>query len=375
MTSVSEEPTNVAVIFGGCSNEHEVSCLTAAGVLGAIDERCYRVHGIGIDKAGIWHRYSADEIRSLAVVDGVMPAIGGDHPLAELVGDPSGVILATRAGERLDECVPIDVAFPLMHGAYAEDGTVQGQLEMLGLRYVGCGVTSSALGMDKQFTHIVLDAAGIPTAPWVSVGRSEWHDNPEAVVQRIVEQLTFPLFVKPSRGGSSVGISRVSAPEDLPDAINAARRVDPKVLVEQGIVGGREIECGVLGGEGMPPQASYTGEIVMHTQDRFYDYRAKYLPEEQVDLKVPAGLEPRIEARVRELALASFAALDCEGLARVDCFVLPNGDVLVNEVNTMPGFTQLSMYPSMWQATGIDYPELIDRLIGLALARPNTVLR
>ena len=375
MASDTADLINVAVIFGGQSNEHEVSCLTAAGVLGAIDQTRYRVHGIGIDKSGLWHRYSVDEIRALQIVDGVMPSIGADHPLAELFRDAGGVHLATLDEDRLTAREPIDVAFPLMHGAYAEDGTVQGKLEMLGLKYVGCGVTSSALGMDKEYTHTVLEAAGVPTAAWVRLGRDEWMRDPDAIVARIGSQLGYPVFVKPARGGSSVGIGRVTGPDSLAAAIDAARLVDPKVLVEQAVVGAREVECGILGGDGTAPRASHTGEIVMHTEDRFYDYRAKYLPEEQVDLRVPAGLEPQVERRVQELALQCFTALDCEGLARVDTFVLPDGQVLINEINTMPGFTKFSMYPNMWRASGIDYPELIDQLIALALSRPATVLR
>lgn len=375
MTPHSAEPINVAVIFGGQSNEHEVSCLTAAGALGAIDQSRYRVHGIGIDKSGLWHRYSIDEIRALQIVDGVMPSIGADHPLAELLRTAQGVRLVTVDDDRLADSAIIDVAFPLLHGAYAEDGTVQGKLEMLGLNYVGCGVTSSALGMDKEYTHTVLDAAGVPTASWLRIGRDEWLRDPDALVAQVSEQLGYPVFVKPARGGSSVGISRVTEAGSLTAAIDEARLVDPKVLVEAAVIGAREIECGVLGGDGTAPRASHTGEIVMHTEDRFYDYRAKYLPEEQVDLRVPAGLDPEVETRVQELALRCFTALDCEGLARVDTFVLPDGQVLINEINTMPGFTKYSMYPNMWRASGVDYPELIDQLISLALARPATVLR
>lgn len=369
------QPINVAVIFGGQSTEHEVSCLTAAGVLGAIDGNRYRVHGIGIDKAGIWHRYAPDEIRALQTAGGQMPAIGTDHPLAELVRDANGVQLATWDGQQLSDQVPIDVVFPLMHGAYAEDGTIQGQLEMLGLRYVGCGVASSALNIDKTYTHTVLEAADIPMAKWLPVGRLAWQEDRAGIIRRVREQLGFPAFVKPARGGSSVGVSRVSDEETLASAIDEASQVDPKVLVEQAIMGGREVECAVLGGAGMSPQASHPGEIVMHTEDRFYDYQAKYLPEEQVDLQVPAKLDADLERRVQQLALRCFDVLDCEGLARVDTFVLPDGQVLINEINTMPGFTQYSMYPQLWHATGIDYPQLIDQLIALALARPAHVLR
>lgn len=370
-----EQRINVAVVFGGQSTEHEVSCLTAAGVLGAIDESRYAVHGIGIDKSGVWHRYQPDEIRELRVEDGTLPAVDPDHREALLVRSAAGVRLASVAGQELSDEVPIDVAFPVMHGAYSEDGTVQGHFEMLGLRYVGCGVTSSAVGMDKQFMRVCFEQAGVPVGPWLAIGAHEWPSQSERLLARIRDELVFPVYVKPARGGSSVGITRVAEPAELAGAVEAARVYDPKVIVEQGIVGGREVECAVLAAVAGEPHASVPGEIAMHANDGFYDYRAKYLPEGQVELRVPAPMDAASETRIRELAVRCFTALDCEGLARVDMFLLPDGQVFVNEINTMPGFTAHSMYPSLWKASGIEYPELIDRLISAALARPASVLR
>lgn len=370
-----DQRISVAVVFGGQSTEHEVSCLTAAGVLGAIDDSRYVVHGIGIDKSGVWHRYQPEEILGLKVVDDELPSVDPHRPEAILVRGAEGVRLASVEGQHLVDEVPIDVAFPVMHGAYSEDGTVQGHFEMLGLRYVGCGVTSSAVGMDKQFMRVCFEQAGVPVGPWLAIGAHEWPSQSARLLARIRDELVFPVYVKPARGGSSVGITRVAEAGGLAAAIDAARVYDPKVVVEQGIVGGREVECAVLAARAGEPRASVPGEIAMHANEGFYDYRAKYLPKGQVDLRVPAPMDATDEARIRELAVRCFTALDCEGLARVDMFLLPDGQVFVNEINTMPGFTAHSMYPTLWKASGIDYPELVDLLIGAALARPASVLR
>ena len=371
----ADERITIAVVFGGQSSEHEVSCLTAAGVLGAFDPSRYEVHGVGIDAQGVWHRYGAEEIRSFRIEDGRLPSVDGDRPRAIMTREPDGVHLATLEGDRMTDSVRIDVAFPVMHGAYCEDGCIQGYFEILGLRYVGCGVTSSANGMDKAFMRTCFEQAGVPLVPWVAITPGQWRDDRQGCLDRVNTALRYPVYVKPARGGSSVGISRVTDPAGLAAAIELARAADPKVVVEQGVVGAREIECGVLGAVGSAPRASRPGEIVMHTDDGFYDFDAKYLPEEQVELQVPAELPADVAERVREIAVACFEALDCEGLARVDVFVQPDGQVLVNEINTMPGFTPYSMYPSMWRATGIEYPALVDALVDQALARPASVLR
>ncbi|WP_316669337.1 D-alanine--D-alanine ligase family protein [uncultured Propionibacterium sp.] len=371
----ADERIKIAVVFGGQSNEHEVSCLTAAGVLGALDPSRYEVHGVGIDKQGVWRRYSVDEIGALRIENGRLPSIDEGHPLAVMVREPGGVRLATLEGDRMSDPVRVDVAFPVMHGAYCEDGCIQGHFETLGLRYVGCGVTSSANGMDKAFMRICFEQAGIPLVPWLTIAPAQWREDRQGCLDRVNAELRYPVYVKPARGGSSVGISRVGDPARLAGAVEAARAVDPKVVVEQGVVGAREIECGVLAAVGEAPRASRPGEIIMHANDGFYDYSAKYLPEEQVELQVPADLPADVTERVRATAIACFEALDCEGLSRVDFFVLPDGRALVNEINTMPGFTPFSMYPSMWRATDVEYADLIGALVDQALARPASVLR
>jgi D-alanine-D-alanine ligase len=264
----------------------------------------------------------------------------------------------------------VDVVFPLLHGPFGEDGTVQGLLELADVHYVGAGVLASAVGMDKHFMKLVLSGHGIPVGPYAVVKPHEWSADPDACVERVAA-LGLPLFVKPARAGSSLGITRVDDLADLPAAIETAREHDPKVIVEAGIEG-REIECAVLGGrDGARPRASLPGEIVVDGTHAFYDFEAKYLDEAHVQLACPADLPEDVVAEVRDLAVRTFEAVEAEGLSRVDVFVTPQGGVVVNEINTMPGFTPFSMYPRMWQASGMTYPELVDELIQLALARPT----
>ena len=264
----------------------------------------------------------------------------------------------------------LDVAFALLHGPFGEDGTIQGMFEMMGTRYVGAGVLASAVGMDKIFMKLVLAASGLPIGPFVPILPRDWaHDR--AACLEAVAALHYPLYVKPARGGSSLGITRVSEPDELVAAIEHAQEFDPKVIIEEGFVDARELECGVLGSlVGELPEASQVAEIRVHTESGFYDFDAKYLPEEQVDLDVPADVDADIAEEVRRLAVRTFDALGCEGLARVDVFVTRDRKVYVNEINTMPGFTAHSMFPRMWAAGGMDYPGLVDRLIQLALERP-----
>ncbi len=372
----------VVLIFGGQSTEHQVSCLTAAGVAKAIDTERFEVHGVGISPSGTWHRIDLPAIAELRTEGRRLPELDDTLPRATLVRNPEGVLLVTRDGDRLLDPVRVDVAFVLLHGAYGEDGTIQGHLEMLGLPYVGSGVMASAIGMDKHFMKVVLEAAGLPVGPYEVVLPSEWQWGREQICDRISGRLDYPLFVKPARGGSSVGITRVTDPNKLAEAIDEAREVDPKVVVEQGFVGAREVECAVLGpiGSGTDEHAavrtSRPGEIVVHTESAFYDFDAKYLPGEgQVELRIPADLDAETEQAVRTMACACFAALGCEGLARVDYFLTAQGRIVVNEVNTMPGFTELSMFPSLWQVSGLDYQGLIADLIEQAMRRPNTVVR
>lgn len=356
----------VAVVFGGTSSEHSISCLTAANVIAAMDPDRFEAVGIGISREGIWSRWSAEEIRALPQQSS-LPEVGDGHPGTGLRRLASGAHLLDQdggVGER------IDVVFPLLHGPFGEDGTIQGLFEMNGVRYVGCGVASSANCMDKHLTKVILDEAGLTVGPYVVIRPHEWAADQQACIERAAS-LRFPVFVKPARGGSSVGISRVTAPEGLAGAVEAARRFDPKVLVEQGLEG-REIECSVLEGHGGgEPRASVPGEIQVHDPDGFYDFDAKYLTDDELaTVAVPAQLDRRTTAAVRGTAVEAFRVLGCEGLARIDTFVQADGQVVINEPNTMPGFTRTSGFPLMWQASGMSYRDLVTDLIDLALERP-----
>lgn len=372
----------VALVFGGQSTEHQISCLTAAAVARAIDTERFEVYGIGISKQGTWHRVELDQIGALRKVGRQLPELDDSWPRATLVRQTAGVVLVTREDDQLVDPVELDVAFVLLHGPYGEDGTIQGQFEMLGLPYVGSGVAASAIGMDKHFMKVALAALEVPVGPYEVVHPWAWPTEQDQIIERVTQNLSYPVFVKPARGGSSVGIVRVAAPEQLAEAIEQARNYDPKIIIEQGFVGAREIECAVLGPDdssesgGVAPRTSLPGEIVVHTETGFYDFDAKYLPTEgQVDLNVPVALDAKTLREIQQQAATAFLALGCEGLARVDFFVTAAEEVFVNEVNTMPGFTELSMFPTMWQASGLSYPELIADLIEQALRRPNTVVR
>lgn len=362
--------TRVAIIFGGTSSEHDVSCLTAGGVSRAIDAERFEVIGIGITPAGTWVQVSTDEMRTMEVVDQKLPRLSEDRPHAVLLPREGGGRIATIEGDRIVDARDFDVAFTLLHGPFGEDGAIQGMFEMFGIRYVGSGVAASAIGMDKDLMKRSLVGAGLPVGPWATITPLAWRERPEAVLAEVVDNLEFPVYVKPARGGSSMGISRVTDPDGLAAAIEEARRYDPKIVVEQGFVGVREIEVAVLGTTGGAPRASLPGEIRMHTPDAFYDFEAKYTPESQVSLDIPATVDHDLLQRVQHVALQTFAAMDVEGLARVDLFVTPDDAIYVNELNTMPGFTRLSMYPSLWAESGIGYADLIAELITLALERP-----
>ena len=376
----------VALVFGGVSSEHGVSCLTAAGVFGALDPERYEVLGVGITRTGRWVLVDDETLRGLQVTDGRLPELSEHAPDAMLLTHGPGSQLAVRdevsyggvdSHSVLSWLGPVDVALSLLHGPFGEDGTIQGLFEMMGTRYVGAGVLASAVGMDKHYMKLVLAASGLPVGPFVTITPAQWaHDR--AASLEAVATLGYPVFVKPARGGSSLGISKVDRTGDgagddaaLVAAIEEAQRFDPKVVVEEGFVGARELECGVLSDlDGGRPQASAVAEIRVHSASGFYDFEAKYLPEEQVDLDVPAHVDDAVADEVRALAVRTFEAVGCEGLARVDVFVTREGRVVVNEINTMPGFTPHSMFPRMWAATGLAYPALVDRLIALALARP-----
>jgi D-alanine-D-alanine ligase len=365
----------IAVVFGGRSGEHAISCVTAGSVLAAIDPERYDVVPVGITHDGRWVLESDDPERLAITSADKLPevdptratvALSSEHESSELVvHEPSAV--PRTLGE-------VDVVFPLLHGPWGEDGTIQGLLEMAGVRYVGAGVLASAVGMDKHYMKLVLQAHGLPVLPYTVITPRGWELDRAACVET-VDSLGYPVFVKPARGGSSLGISKVHERDELVAAVQEARRHDPKVLVEVSAEGGREIECGVLQGFGTnPPDASVAAEIVVDPSHEFYDFAAKYLPEEQTALKVPADLPEAVVERIQALSVQAFEVLSVEGLARVDFFVLPDDRVVINEINTMPGFTPSSMFPRMWEATGVSYPQLVDRLVQLALHR-DTGLR
>jgi len=365
----------VVLFFGGQSSEHEISCLTAQGVLGALDGGRFEAFGVGIAKDGRWVRHTPQQIMELGPGDAGLPAVSGDGPEAMLSHDAGHVYLVSRQGDRLVDPVEVTVALPLFHGPFGEDGTIQGFFEMIGLPYVGSGVAASAMGMDKHYMKVAFAAAGLPVAPYL-VFRDETDDAVADAIE--ASPMSYPVYVKPARSGSSVGVSRVGAPGELPAALAEARRHDPKILVEQGIEGAREIECAVLGpapGSENPLRTSRPGEIVVHTPDRFYDYRAKYLAADAAEVVVPADLDGATTARVQQIAAGAFAAIGAEGLARVDSFVLGDGSVVLIEINTMPGFTEISAFPQMWLADGMTYQALIGDLIDQALARRLGVVR
>ncbi|MGH3682468.1 MAG: D-alanine--D-alanine ligase family protein [Natronosporangium sp.] len=353
----------MAVVFGGRSTEHSVSCVSAGSVLGALDPDEFEVLPVGITRAGRWVLTSGDR-GQLAIHGRRLPEITDASGSAVLLpADPTGhglMVLDPADGMRaLGE---VDVVFPVLHGSYGEDGTIQGLLEMAGVPYVGAGVFASAAAMDKEFTKKLATAAGIPTGAY-AVLRPGGELSPDE--QR---RLGLPAFVKPARAGSSYGITKVTDWAELPAALATAREVDQKVLVEAAIAG-REIECGVLEGEyGGEPEASRLAEIRVVSGHEFYDFEAKYL-DDSCEFDIPAQLPDHVTATIQRYATATFTALDCAGLARVDFFVTPELDVYLNEINTMPGFTATSMFPRMWAETGLPYPKLVARLVRTALRR------
>ncbi|WP_419391016.1 D-alanine--D-alanine ligase family protein [Demequina sp. SO4-13] len=358
----SSKPT-VAVLFGGRSSEHAVSCATAGGVLEAIDRDRWDVVAVGITEDGRWVPAS-DDARDWRIRDGALPRVAADDRTVLPPRDATERTWRVLAKDgRASALADVDVVLPLLHGPFGEDGTIQGALELIDVRYVGSGVLASAVGMDKVYMKIVLRAAGLPVTPDVVLNPGESPDAKRAEI----EALGMPLFVKPARAGSSMGISKVSEWSQLDAAVAAALKHDPKVLVEKAVIG-REIETAVLDGpEG--PVASPAGEIVTGGGREFYDFEAKYLDEAAVDLRCPTVLPDDVAPRVADMALRAFQAVGAESLARVDVFVAEDGTITVNEINTMPGFTSTSMYPRMWAAAGVTYPELIETLLTGALAR------
>ncbi|GAB3240344.1 D-alanine--D-alanine ligase family protein [Kineococcus gypseus] len=372
-TQVTGKP-RVAVLFGGRSSEHAISCVTAAGVLAAIDRERYDVVPVGITRSGRWVLVP-DDPAALAPADGALPEVPAAGTRVALTQEVSerGLQTLGEPPTGVAALQHVDVVLPLLHGPFGEDGTLQGLLELSDTRYVGSGVLASAASMDKQVMKVLLEGAGLRVGPWTSFHARRWAAD-EAGCRADVEALGYPVFVKPARAGSSIGISKVDGPHALAAAVAAAAAHDPKVVVEAA-VHGREIECGVLeDADGGEPLTSLPGEVEVVSGHDFYDFEAKYLDEDGVRLTCPADLPEDVVAAVRRTAVRVFEAMGAEGLARVDLFVdVERGEegVVVNEINTMPGFTPRSMFPRAWAATGVGYPELVDRLLQLALRRPT----
>lgn len=369
----------VAVVFGGRSAEHAISCVSAGSVIAALDPDRYEVVKVGITPDGGW--VLADPDQRLAITDGKLPEVTGGTAVS-LVGDPAARGLAVLdPGAAIGPALTgVDVVFPVLHGAYGEDGTIQGLLEMAGLPYVGSGVFASAASMDKEFTKKLLAAAGLPQGDHVVLrdATGAVDPDPDLLDEAARERLGLPVFVKPSRAGSSIGITKVTDWAQFPEAVATAAAVDRKVIVEASVPG-REIECGVLAGAGGGlPEASLPAEIRLRPGVDWYDFSAKYL-DDSVDFDVPADLTPEQTAAVQAASLRAYQAMDCRGLARVDFFLGtgPDGSdrLVINEVNTMPGFTPISMFPRMWAATGVSYPELVDRLVRSALDGGSRIAR
>lgn len=356
----------VAVVYGGRSSEHAISCVSAGSILRNLDPERFEVTAVGITPGGSWV-LTDGRPETLAITDGTLPGVtGASGTELALAADPARRGQLLSLGEAAgDVLAAVDVVFPVLHGPYGEDGTVQGLLELAGVPYVGAGVLASAAGMDKEFTKKLLAAAGLPIGDQVVL-----RPRDESLSLEERERLGLPVFVKPARGGSSIGVSRVTSWDLLPAAIETARRHDPKVIVEAAVPG-RELECGVLEFPDGHLEASTVGEIrvagVGGREDGFYDFETKYL-DDGAELDVPAKVDDAVAEEIRALSIRAFQAIDCQGLARVDFFLTDNGPV-INELNTMPGFTTISMYPRMWAASGVDYPTLLATMVETAVAR------
>jgi D-alanine-D-alanine ligase len=351
--------TRVAIICGGRSSEHEISCTSAGGVLSAIDRSLYQPVLIGITKSGRWVLLPEDT--SLTINNGVLPVVPENAQSVTI--SPEGFSVAGKSLE-------IDIVFPLLHGPYGEDGTIQGLLEIADIPFVGSGVLASAVAMDKSFAKPIFASHGIKVAEGLVIRESEWQAN-RAELSASVATLGYPVFVKPARGGSSRGTTKVKSAAELATAIEEAHRYDPKAMVENAVVG-REIECAVLDIDGKPA-ASVVGQIEIDPKFDFYDFEAKYL-DGATSITLPAPIAEPLSSQIQQKAIEAFIALGCSGLARVDFFLTANNEVIINELNTMPGFTATSVFPKMWAATGVDYTEVITHLLKSALTRNNGVL-
>ncbi|MFC7992689.1 D-alanine--D-alanine ligase family protein [Streptomyces pilosus] len=367
----------VAVVFGGRSSEHGISVVTAGAVLKAIDRTRYDVLPIGITQDGRW-ALTADEPDRMAITDRRTPSVdqladSADGAVVLPVDPADREVVYSEPGSAPKALGQVDVVFPVLHGPYGEDGTLQGLLELSGVPYVGSGVLASAVGQDKEYMKRVFTSFGLKVGPYLVIRPREWEQDESAARKKIIGfagEHGWPLFVKPARAGSSIGITKVDGLSGLDDAIAEAQRHDPKILVEAALRG-REIECGVLEFED-GPRASVPAEIPPPDAHAYYDFEAKYI--DSTPGIVPAPLTEEETAEVRRIAVEAFDAASCEGLVRADFFLTEDGEFVINEINTMPGFTPISMYPQMWQATGVSYPELVDRLVQAALRR-STGLR
>ena len=349
----------VAIICGGRSSEHEISCISAGGVLAAIDRNKFDPILIGITKSGKWVLIPEDQ--KMEIKNGALPTVPENAP----------AVVADVAGFRQDnKQLSIDIVFPLLHGPYGEDGTIQGLLETADIAYVGSGVLASAVAMDKSFAKPIFASHGIKVAAGFTVRKSEWASGAAAITKQ-AGQLGYPVFVKPARGGSSKGTTKVKSESEFAAAINEAHKFDSKAMVEQEIVG-TEIECAVLeiGGH---IKASTVGAIHIDPKFEFYDFEAKYL-DGATTIELPAPIDAKVATEIQRLAVEAFISLGCSGLARVDFFLTKNNEIIINELNTMPGFTATSVFPKMWQASGVGYTEVISALLESALTRNNGVL-
>ncbi|HCI82574.1 MAG TPA: D-alanine--D-alanine ligase [Ktedonobacter sp.] len=360
-----DKKIRVGLVFGGRSGEHEVSLASARSVMAKLDSEKYEVVPIGITKSGQW---LTGEEQTRLLASGVADAEQGTDTTSTavtLTGDPTvRRLIPLQGSEPLRDNGALDVIFPVLHGTYGEDGTLQGLLEMANVPYVGCGVLGAALGMDKEKMKMVFEAVGLPNVEYVVFRRAEWERSPEEVMTTIEQRLGYPCFVKPVNLGSSVGINKAHNREELEHAMRVAAEYDRKIIIERGI-NCRELECAVLGND--EPIASVVGEVI--ASNEFYDYHAKYLGGKS-QVIIPADIPQQVAEEVRRQAVQAFLALDLSGLARVDFFLeRETGKVYINEVNTLPGFTEISMYPKLWDASGLPYPELLNRLIELAQER------
>jgi D-alanine-D-alanine ligase len=357
----------VGVVFGGRSGEHEISLRSALSIMSAMDPARYEVVPIGIARDGRWYLYN-DALRMLGDVVANLGELQSVHTQVSLLPQPGGDALVSLARDpahpRAEGRGAIDVVFPVLHGTYGEDGTVQGLLELAAIPYVGAGVLGSAVGIDKDIQKRLLRDAGVPVVRFAALAHNDYLRHPEAARQ-IADRLGYPVFIKPNALGSSIGISKVKRPEDLSGALGDAFQYDRKVLIEAACEG-REFECSVLGND--DPEASLPGEVIVEHGHNFYSYDSKYLDPEGASFKIPAELPATVVERIRSLSIAAFKALGLRGMTRVD-FLASRGleEIFINEVNTIPGFTRISMYPKLWEVSGLPLPRLIDRLIELAL--------